>query len=383
MNERTSLDRIRDLVDGRLDPAAADAVLAEIAADPALRSEFDAYQEVHALTAAASAVPPCEVEFDALSGGGANVPRTTVLRFRWRWAVAAAVLAAAALGAGASLLRTPQPREVALAVLASPEGAPTVDDGLADPVLPETLSDFRAAADGRMRWVEDYEEGVVLAKATGLPMLVFVHFPGCPMCVELESETFGDAAVQERADAFVPLRIDAREAPKEFMPRYEKGWPYVAAIDGDGEVLEEFPGVRPAPDMATHLASAAGAAAKRHPRADAAGIRAAVAALRRGDDARASGRLGESFVAYSDAASRNAGLVSEVAATAARSVRRQATTVLALARERSLSDADAAADELESAARGYSGSPLGDDLAAVAAALRDTGVFPHLKESKR
>lgn len=384
MTHRTPLDRVRDLVDGRLAPAEAEAVRAEIAGDADLRAAFEEFRDVHALTAPAAVVPKCTLEFADLSGGSdVASARSRRLRPVWPWSIAAAALAAVALGAGVSLLRPAEPREVELVLLATPESADALPESAESTELPASLGDFRAAADGKMRWVADYGEGVALARASGLPMLVYIHFPGCPMCSEMDGATFGDGAVQERAAAFVPLRVDVREAPEEYEKRLRKGWPYVAAVDADGEVLEEFPGMRPAPDMAERLAHASAEATKRRVRPDAGAIRAAVASLRRGDEARAAGRLGEAWTAYSDAGSRGAGLVSEVAAKAARALRRDAAAALAKAKEAATSDAGAALRALEPSVRAFAGSPPGDDLAAVAAALRDTGVFPLMKESKR
>jgi hypothetical protein len=251
------------------------------------------------------------------------------------------------------------------------------------PEVAAELADFRPTVDGAVRWVANYEEGRSLARASGLPMLVYLHFPACPMCIELDRRTFADGAVQERAAAFVPLRIDVREAPEEYEPRLRRGWPYMAAVDADGQVIEEFPGEMRAAVLAKRLGDAADAAERRSARPDWSEVRAATTALRRGDDARGAGRLGEAHTAYSDAASRNAGLVSRVAATAELALRREALALLRGAEDAVRSDAEEAADRLGEAALKYAGSPLGDDLGLVAAAIRDSGVFPVLKETHR
>ncbi len=121
------------LVDGELNPAEVDALMAAIDRDPELQLVWARYQAIGPLVARANAALPVEAANDPV--------------FWRRLAVAASFVAVATVGWG--LLEIHEPSAVNLAV-----GAPTVwasgatGPMMRDPVLEELLQQHRELGDG-------------------------------------------------------------------------------------------------------------------------------------------------------------------------------------------------------------------------------------------
>jgi hypothetical protein len=375
MSERTNHDRLRDLLDARLPPAEADALRREIAADPALRDDFERLRVVHELTAAAPAVPPSSVRWTDVA------PRGRVLGMR-RWAVAAGLLAAGGIGLAADLwLTRARPHTVELAALRVP-GAGTVPD--ADPVqVPAALATFEPVRDGGPNWIASWDEGLELARATRKPVLVYLYHPTCPWCRELDTLTFRDADVQRRIAEFVPVRLNVLTASPELQERTRAGWPYIALIEADGRTIREMAGVYRLDDVRPEVACAEEDAAKASPaRPTWAQVREAAADLGKARAAAEAGRLGE---AWSAARSAEVAAPATAPARAATSLAAslEVRAERAIADAARVADADAAAAVVEAEAQRFAGSAPGGDLDAIVRAIRVGRAFPVLTEAKR
>lgn len=384
---RTFLDRARSLLDGSLDPGEADALRREISADPALRAEVDALRDVLALTAAAGDAPSARVTAeDVLSRA------RPVLRLR-PWAAAAAALLVAAAGIAAVTMRH-RTADVTLAGLRS--GPPFPAAARAEPVtapFPGALAEYEPVTPTSPNWITDLAAGRAMSQETGRPMLVWVNFEGCPLCVQLDRETFTDAAVLADVAAFVPVKVDvqslepASDLARQVAKGFQSGkWPFIVTIGADGTSLREITGVWEKDDVAPALGAAAAEAARMGARIGAPTwpqVRAAAAEIRRAEAARDGDRLGEALSALGRAAETLG--PAAVPGTAPRIVQRvHGGFALPLDPQVVLEDAVRAADPasalpaLDAAARRFAGSTAGDDLAAVARAIRDTGRFPRL-----
>ncbi|MCE9638264.1 MAG: thioredoxin family protein [Planctomycetes bacterium] len=388
MTEPIPLDRLRDLLDGRLAPAEVDALRAEIAADASIRADFDALREVHELTRfeptlAASSLTASDVLRAAAAPTHSAAPGR-VLRLN-PWMAAAAVLVAVAAGVSASLVR-PVPREVALAVLSAPRVATTAAttagaDAASAPALPAELADYAPVRDGAPQWAATWDEGVAISLASARPIFAYVYFADCPYCHELDGKTFADAGVQADLAEFVPVRLDVTKlaAGDPLLERLPKGWPYLAALRVDGSEIFQLAGRWELADVAPQMHRAVEESRRlvpEQPTWD--GVRAAARSVIAAESALAADRSGDAWTGALSAerAAPTSGIASR-AALIRRDVRARAQRALDDAAAGSASAPERAA-ALEKAARDFAGSPFGDDLAAVARAVRETGLFPVL-----
>lgn len=368
------LEQVRALAEGRLAPPEADALLRRAAADAEDAALVDAFREVHAVTAVLDdEVPPCRVRFEdveaRLRSGGGRVLRP------WAWRVAAAVLIGAVAAGSYVALRTPEAATVRLGSVHL-AASPSAPDPLAAAALRAAgpLADYVPLREGEPQWLASLDDGRAVARATGRPVLLFIHHPTCPMCLELRGETFQDADVQARLGEFVPVMVNVMELPESLQGFLGRGWPYLGALDAAGDEVAAFPGVSKPDAFRRHLddALAAFGDAARLPwgrsRALAVRLRDAVAAGAAGDlvheDAELRALAADDDGAFGRAArERLAVREAEVAAVLRRAEHETA----------------AAAEILDDAVARYAGTPWADDLGSVREALRETGRFPRLE----
>ena len=392
--DATFVDRARALLDGSLAPEDALALRREIAADPALRAEFDGIRDVFAMTAAEPAIPASSLTADtvlvrAAADGG------RVINMRRRAVAAAVLLAAVAIGVAANFaLRPPEPRDVTLAALCAsipvPVPTPRFDPRPPADPLPARLADFRPVRDGKPAWLDSYDEGKALSRESGKPMLVWVYHPECPMCVQLDRESFADAGVQRDLEAFVPVRVDvmhldpASELGRTFGPAFERGaWPYFVALDADGATLASIQGAWEISDVRPKL-DAAAKSAEETARPTWEQIRTAATDLGKAEEAVRANRLGDAVGALRRA---RESLPAPVQGRPLLPIQARAMNFpLPIDAQRVLEQAAASVDpaaslpSLDAAARAFAGSSVGNDLAAVARAIRETGRFPRLHD---
>ncbi len=387
----TAADRVRALAEGCLTEPAAGVVRAEIAADPALRAFYEEWLLVVEMTACADVVPECTAAAPSVDAAGVPSPSARRLRAApasprrrfvpWMSVAAAALVAAVVWGVAT--------RDTGPVSIVAPELrtlAASVADVGTEPAEPdasvlERLASFEPGAAGKIDWIDDWDAATALARASGKPLLVYVHVDGCPYCADLDTNVWPDAAVRAAAGEFVPARVDALKAPDRFADVFNlDAWPYVAVIDGDGETLHEFGGRRKASDMKSQITRGAEKAAERHasrPSWDT--VRRASKAVLKGDAARGAGRLGEALVAYrAGAAADAAGSAppARISAARARIVQGAARDALSMIVETARTDAARAASAAEDAAKRFSGSAVGAEFGALARALRETGKVP-------
>jgi len=377
-------DDFQRLLDGRLDAVAAARLRARLDVDPALRSEFGAYREVHAFTAPLSdptvgSAPASEISFERLD---AERRARRARRLRPWMAMAATLLVAAA---GAAAYVHARPSVVTLHAI-------QMEDRVLDPPptysVPAMLATYRPVSDGRVNWLASLPEARALSRATGRPLFVWVYHQQCPMCSSLDSGAMRDESVQSEAAKFVPVKLDVMTASQEVQRWCSAGWPYLAAQTADGKAVVEFSGEMDAAQIRASLARGEGAA-------DAAMPWPAVnelAALNvRAEQASAAGRLGDAYLAYdemrrrvgagaTDPASRGFGTNARVGL---RGLDREARDALIEAKKLAETDEAAGARRLSEAAERFRGTPYGNDLAEVEKELRATGRFPVLVEASR
>ena len=88
------------------------------------------------------------------------------------------------------------------------------------------------------RWSEWSDEAFTEARERNVPVLLFVRASWCRFSNELEKQVLVDARVQKLlSERFVALRVDKDRRP-DIDARYTKGgWPTLAWLADDGELL--------------------------------------------------------------------------------------------------------------------------------------------------
>ena len=102
--------------------------------------------------------------------------------------------------------------------------------------------DARSAAAGApFAWEHDEAAALARARAEGKPVVIDFWADWCVACKELDRGAWSDRAVQDAAERFVMLKIDATEESPEVEAIWEKygivGMPTVLFIDSKGREL--------------------------------------------------------------------------------------------------------------------------------------------------
>lgn len=89
-----------------------------------------------------------------------------------------------------------------------------------------------------MDWNDWNEQAFDRAREAGIPVLLFLRTSWCRWCRELEERVFGDTEVARAlVERVVPVMVDKDRRP-DIDSRYRRGgWPTVALLDAEGEVL--------------------------------------------------------------------------------------------------------------------------------------------------
>jgi len=89
-----------------------------------------------------------------------------------------------------------------------------------------------------MEWLDWNDDAFTRARARSCPVLLFVKAGWCRWCRELEKSILTDPAIESRLAAdFVCIRVDKDRRP-DIDPRYTMGgWPTLAWLDENGEIL--------------------------------------------------------------------------------------------------------------------------------------------------
>lgn len=254
------MDELRARLEGRLDLAARARVDAALARDPELAALSEKLAEVWRETAPglASGVTStlrCE---DVVGPAHAEArPRP-----RRRAAAAAAVLLiAGAAWAGWALARRAADARaiVELSVLSPHASTPAgvQDDADLAPRVPELLADWSPVQDGRIRWLDSWDDARAVSSATGRPIFVYGFVESCPICRGFQANEFRDADVLAWIDRTVPLAIDLMAIDAQVSEEmWARRYPLLELQDPTGRILRTFGGTFGDVDMPTEFANA-------------------------------------------------------------------------------------------------------------------------------
>ncbi len=383
------LERMRDYVGGNLSVDDAAAFLKSCRDDPERMELLEAYELV--ARAQPAPIAPSTTTFedlplddvpldDAVAAAQGSSRASPPLAYRWWVAAAVALLAIgwslwanrdAGLDANETADRAGARPTVTLQALY--DDAPVPDRPLADlDVLPDDATEMRTADEHGLVWMALLEDARHIARFSNRRILLFVEYPGCPLCLGFAQDEFQDAEVIRAAAPFVLVRLDWRETPRALRHRPAEGWPLFFVLDPnaqdwDAKPLATLKGNRDAAAMTEFFSANAPAAA---PRWD-----AWTDALQRLRELAADAPLRDRLDALERARTMG-GALGDYADHALARAHRDAQTAL-----RGVAQQKDAAGQLE-AMRGlmdrYAGTRYAADFAAVTAFLETHGVWPEL-----
>lgn len=393
MQPTSDLDRLRALLEGRLDDAERAALERDLARDPALAELAERLRDVFALTAAEPEPPACRVTFEDLER------RLLVAPSPWprRAAAAALVLAAGGLawwglGRGDAPERGGAPPPPVAEAPARIEAPPTVvlaslraqaveRSERAPAWVPEELVTYDPRGADGIAWLGDQRTAAFVSRAARRPILLFGSLEGCPWCARMRAEVFGERDVLGLADLYVfqEWNLSALPEKESAWVRESRGYPLFEVWSLYDERVLSFPGEHGAPAFVEHLLAGLERAGVDESAPSWADLRDWAARWRAADRARAQGRVAEAVAGWTDLARRARGnAIAEEAAAALREVEDEAQRALLDARDVAAVDPRAAEGLLEDALARFAGTPQASDLSAVLEALRSSGTFPTL-----
>jgi len=115
-----------------------------------------------------------------------------------------------------------------------------------------------AVGEGRIEWMDDYEQAAARAQQEGKPLMVDVGATWCTFCKQLDEEVLSRAEVAEAARDFVAVRVDGDKRP-DLVKRLEvSGYPTVLLLDANEKIIGRLRGVVRPQAMLDEMARAAG-----------------------------------------------------------------------------------------------------------------------------
>jgi hypothetical protein len=104
-----------------------------------------------------------------------------------------------------------------------------------------------------IEWIEDFDEGLKLARQQGKPVVLFLYSDECPYCQQMENIVFPDPSLEQFRNSFVWLKIISKKQT-EFGERFkQQGYPLTLVLNGVGGEQERFSGLQHVTTLAYKL----------------------------------------------------------------------------------------------------------------------------------
>ena len=98
----------------------------------------------------------------------------------------------------------------------------------------------------KIQWVQSLSEGLLLAKESGKPVMLFFTADWCAPCVELKKYVFTDKRLVAASLRLVNIYIDV-DKNYDLLAEYKvRGIPAIFFLSPSGEIVERFSGDRSA-----------------------------------------------------------------------------------------------------------------------------------------
>ncbi|MGO9312935.1 MAG: thioredoxin family protein [Syntrophobacteraceae bacterium] len=96
----------------------------------------------------------------------------------------------------------------------------------------------------QIKWVEDYDKGVALAREEQKPAVLVLYADWCGFCKRLFGETLQDPRVKAYKDRFVWIKVNS-DANAKFKEQFaQKSFPLIVILNLEGEPLDRLDGFR-------------------------------------------------------------------------------------------------------------------------------------------
>ncbi len=106
-----------------------------------------------------------------------------------------------------------------------------------------------------INWIEDFDEGLKLARQQGKPVVLFLYSDGCPYCRQMQDKVFPDPSLGSVKNSFVWLKINS-EKRTEYAERFDQqGYPLTLVLNSVGSELEKLSGLQHVATLAYKLDS--------------------------------------------------------------------------------------------------------------------------------
>ena len=112
-----------------------------------------------------------------------------------------------------------------------------------------------AHAEG-LPWIGSDKEALAQARATGRPLLLYLHADYCVWCGVMDRTTFRDSRVLLLASRYVLCKMDGDHEGKSYLQKFKvEKYPFHAVLDSSGTLLAKAPDYMD-PDKYAHVLAA-------------------------------------------------------------------------------------------------------------------------------
>jgi thiol:disulfide interchange protein len=109
-------------------------------------------------------------------------------------------------------------------------------------------------------WTSDMDAGLARAKSENKPVMIDFVADWCGPCKSMDASTFSDAAVVQKAKAFIPVRIDI-DKQEAIAAKYNglarayggPGIPNILFLSGNGTKLKQTIGFKTAKQLLSEM----------------------------------------------------------------------------------------------------------------------------------
>lgn len=111
-------------------------------------------------------------------------------------------------------------------------------------VLARPFDPASTPQDAAIKWIENLDEGLQLARRQGKRAVLFLYSQECPSCQQMLNEVFPSPSLASIRNSFVWMKIDAKQHP-ELADRFgAQSFPLTLVLNGVGDEIERLPGLQ-------------------------------------------------------------------------------------------------------------------------------------------
>lgn len=107
---------------------------------------------------------------------------------------------------------------------------------------PVTSPDQKQAGTIQTKWIEDYNEGLALAKKEGKPAAMVLYADWCGWCKKLINESFQSPVVMEVEEKLVLIKVNSDKQKDLYTQYQQRGYPLLVLFDREGKVAQRIDG---------------------------------------------------------------------------------------------------------------------------------------------